>query len=145
MVVQSIVALTATCLGKVHQAQRGIISWHGLEGNIRVPLGAVLLLGAELIRCLPFVQLAVLHRADSRDFLVVATKLSRVVEDRVDVKPRGLRTPCQLSEPQDKLLLEVVGESVLGTEKHHSTLGDYYLRVSDFEHAHGNLWPTSNR
>lgn len=91
-----------------------------------MPLAAVLLLGAELTLCLPFLQLAVLDRADGGDFLVVATELPRVVEDRVDVKPRGLRTPCQLSEPQDELLLEIVGESVLGTEEHHSALRDYY-------------------
>lgn len=70
------VVLTAACLGELHQAQRGVISWHWLKRNIGMPLGAVLLLGAELVRRLPLVQLAVLDRADCGDFLVVPTQLA---------------------------------------------------------------------
>lgn len=100
-----------------------------------MPLGAVLLLGAELIRCLPFVQLAMLDRADGGDFIVVATQFSGVIEDRVDVKPGGLRAPCQLSEAQDQFLLEVIGESVLSAEEDHATLRDYRFVVNDLENS----------
>lgn len=51
------------------------------------------------------------------------------------MKPRGLRTPCQFSEPQDELLLEVIGELVLSTEKDHATLRDYMNGVSGSGHS----------
>lgn len=121
------VALTATCLGELHQAQRGVISRYWLEGNIGVPLGAVLLLGAELIGCLPLVQLAMLDRADCGDLLVVTAQLTRVVEDGVDVESRCLWTTRQFSEAQYEFLLEVIREAVLGAEEDHPALGDYDL------------------
>lgn len=119
-----IVKLTATSLWKLDQAQRGIVSWHWFESNIGVPLGTILLLGAQLIHCLSLIEFAMLYRADRRYFFVISTQLSRVIENWVNMKAGGLRTPCQFSESQYKFLLEVVGKCILSTEEDDPTLRD---------------------
>lgn len=114
-----------TSLRKLNQAQRGVVGWHWLEGNIRMPLRSRLFLGAQSVGRLPPVQLAALDRADCADLGVVPAELTGVVEDGVDVKPGRLGASCQLSEPQDELLLKVVGELVLRAEEDDATLGDF--------------------
>lgn len=74
-----------------------------------MPLGGALLLGAERVGDVLPVELLVLDRADGADLGVVAAQLALRVEDGVDVKARGRRSARQLAQPQDELLLEVVG------------------------------------
>lgn len=90
-----------------------------------MPLGGRLLLGAEgADRVLPPVQLPTLGGADGADLGVAPAELTGVVEDGVDVEAGRPGPPCQFSQAQDELLLEVVGELVLGAEEDDATLGD---------------------
>ena len=51
--------------------------------------------------------------------------LPSCVCNRVDVQLGGLRLARELAEALCELLLEVVGQVVLGTEKDNATLGDW--------------------
>jgi len=90
-----------------------------------VPLGAALLLDTERLGNGLGVVLLVLDRADGADLRVIAAQLPLRVKERMDMETGGGRAPGQLAEPQDQLLLEIVGEAILGTEKNNATLRDF--------------------
>lgn len=116
---------TATRLGQLDKSQRGVVSRHRLERDVGVPLRVVLLLEADALLALgQAVQVLELGRGDGADLGVVAAQLAGVVQQGVDVERRRLGTPGQLAEAQDELLLEVVGEVVLGTEEDDAALRD---------------------
>jgi hypothetical protein len=50
--------------------------------------------------------------------------LASSVADRVDVQARGRGLARQLAETVDQLLLQVIGQVVLGTEEDDTTLGN---------------------
>lgn len=64
--------LTTTSLGKLNKSQRSIVGWHGLKGNITMPLSRLLIFGAQLIRLGPLVELVVLDGANRADFRVTS-------------------------------------------------------------------------
>lgn len=116
--------LTAAGPWQLRQAQRGVVGGHGLERDVAVPLGAGLLLGADLVGRVLAVELLVLHGADGADLRVLAAELALRVEDGVNVQARSLGSAGELAEAQDKLFLQVIGEVVLGAEEDYPTLGD---------------------
>lgn len=116
--------LTAAGLGQLHEAKRSVVCRHGLEGNVAVPPGSPLLLGTQLVLLRLAVELLVLDRADRADLGVVAAAFALRVQQRVDVQSRGGGTTSQLSEADDELLLQFVGEVVLGAEEDDAALGD---------------------
>jgi hypothetical protein len=89
-----------------------------------VPLRTNLLLTAELVILRLQVEVLALLRADGTDLRIVSAKLSLRVEDRVDVQTRGGRAASELAEAEDKLLLQIVGEVILGPEEDDSALRD---------------------
>lgn len=121
--------LTTSRGGELHQAERSVVSRHRFEGDVTVPLSAALLLRTKRLRHRLGVELLVLNGADGADFEIVATQLPLRVENRVDVEARGRRPSGELSEPQNQLLLELVGQVVLGTEENDTALGYYWLSV----------------
>lgn len=70
------------------------------------------------------VELLKLLGADDANLEVVAAEVTLRVEDGVDVEAGSLWSARELTEPEDQLLLEFVGEVVLGTEENNATLGD---------------------
>lgn len=94
-----------------------------------MPLGRVLLLGTELAWSVRTVVLLGLHRADGADFGIIPPKVSLRVEERVDMKARSRRPSSQLTKSQDQLLLQLVGEGILGPEEGNPTLGDCRVSV----------------
>jgi len=89
-----------------------------------VPLGTRLLLGVQLIVLGLQVEILALLRADGADLGVASAELPLRVEDRVDVEARGRRAARELAEAEDELLLQVVGQVVLGAEEDDPALGD---------------------
>jgi hypothetical protein len=66
---------TASCGGQLNKTERRVISWHGLKGNVAMPLSSALLLGVQSRvtgRCR--VELLVLDRTNGADLKVIATK-----------------------------------------------------------------------
>lgn len=115
-------SLTTSSLGKRDKSKRSVISWNRLKGNITVPASSLLLLGAKFIGLSLLVELVELKGADGANLGVIATKFSLIVQERVDMQARCGRPSSQLSKSEDKFLLEVVGEVVLGTEEDNTTL-----------------------
>lgn len=92
-----------------------------------MPLGTALLLGAQCVRrWFLGVELLVLDRADGADLGVTPPQLALGVENGVDVKPRRSRPPRQFTKTQDKLLLEIVGQAILGAEENDATLRNWF-------------------
>lgn len=87
-----------------------------------MPASSLLLLRAELIGLGLLVELVELNGADGANLGIIATKFSLTVQDRVDMQARCGRSSSQLAKSEDKFLLEVVGEVVLGTEENDTTL-----------------------
>lgn len=87
-----------------------------------MPAGGLLLLGAELSWTSLLVELVELNRADGANLGIRAAKLSFVVQHRVNVQARCSRTSGQPAKAKNQLLLEVVGEVVLGAEEDDTTL-----------------------
>lgn len=110
----------ATGLGKLRQAQRGVVCWHGLKLDVRVPCGRVVLLPRGVLLVLE--DGLALRRADGADLVVADAELGRVVENGVDVERRVSRLAGQLAKAVYKLLLQVVCEVVLGAEEDDPTL-----------------------
>lgn len=119
---------TATGTRQIDESQGRIIGGDGLESNVAVPLGAALLLGAEVFGGVLLVKVFELDGADGADLGVLAAELALRVEDRVDVEAGGGGPARELAEPQDQLLLEIVGQLVLGPEKDDASLGDWRRR-----------------
>jgi hypothetical protein len=71
------------------------------------------------------VDLLVLDRADSADFRVVTAKLTLRVQNGVDMKRIGGGASRELSKTVNELLLELIGEFVLGTEEDDTAFGDW--------------------
>ncbi len=82
-----------------------------------MPLGAALLLGAELGGGVAAVVLLVLQGADGADLGVVAAQIALRVEERVDVQTRSGGPAGELAEAEDQLLLQLDGEVVLVAEE----------------------------
>lgn len=87
-----------------------------------MPAGGLLLLGAELSRTILLVELVKLNRADGANLGITAAKLSFVVQNRVNVQARCSRTSGQPAKTKNQLLLELVGEVILGAEEDDTTL-----------------------
>ena len=91
-----------------------------------MPLGRALLLGAETVLDVLPVELAGLDRRDGADLGVAASKLTLAVKNGVNVQARcGRALARDLTKSQDQLLLEVVGEVILGTEENDTPLRDF--------------------
>ncbi len=121
------VSLTTAGLGQLSQAQQGVVAGDGLEGDVRVPLGLVALavLGAEeVVLEAVRVDLLGLDGRDDADLVVLAAELAAGVADGVDVQARGGGLARELAEAVDELLLQVVGQVVLGAEEDDAALGD---------------------
>jgi len=120
---------TSSGFGKLCQPEQGIITRDRLEGDIRVPLllAALVALGA-----VPAVreQLLGLLRRDDADLIVLGTVFALGIADRVDVKAGCGWLACQLAQPVNQLLLQVIGQVVLLAEKDYATLGDFWVLVS---------------
>jgi len=76
------------------------------------------------------VQLLGLLGRDDADLVVLAAVLPRRVADGVDVQARGRRLARELAEALDELLLQLVGDAVLGAEEDDAALGDFSSRKS---------------
>ena len=63
------------------------------------------------------IQLAVLHRRDDADLIVLAATVPRGVDDGVDMQARRRGLARELAEPLHQLLLQIVGDVVLLTEE----------------------------
>lgn len=94
-----------------------------------MPLGGVLLLGTEFARAVGAVVLLGLDRADRADLGIIAPKVSLRVEQRMDVKTGSRRPSSQLTKPQYQLLLQLVGEPILGPEEDYTTLRDWVCKL----------------
>lgn len=70
----------STCLWQFHKSQRCIVCRSRLEGDIAVPNST----GSSVI-CLG-VELLALHRRDRANFWVATSKLTRVIQDGVNVQ-----------------------------------------------------------
>jgi hypothetical protein len=116
-------ALTSACPGKLDKTQRRVVGGHWLEGNVAVPGGGALLLGAEAVSVGQTVELVVLDRADGTDLGIVASQLTFGVEKWVNVQCRRRRAAADISQLLNEDLLNVIGEVVLGPEEYHSPLG----------------------
>lgn len=114
--------LTTSSLGKLDKSKRSIVSWNRLKGDITVPASSLLLLGAELVGLGLLVVLVELKRADGANLRIVSTELSLIVQKRVNVQARCGGPSSQFSKSENKLLLQVIGEVVLGSEKDDTTL-----------------------
>lgn len=80
------------------------------------------------------VELAVLHRRDDADLVVLAAAVARGVDDGVDVQARRRRLARQLAEPLHELLLQVVGDVVLLAEEDHAAARDWGFHSVSGEH-----------
>lgn len=80
--------LTTSSLGKLDQSKGSVISRNRLKGDITVPAGSLLLLGAKLIGLGLLVVLVELNGADGANLGIIATKFSLVVQERVDMQAR---------------------------------------------------------
>lgn len=95
-----------------------------------MPLSVVLMLQANLFMAEDLRRIVTsagpegpeLLGADGRDLRVVAAEISSAIQERVNMEGGGLGAASQLSEPQNQLFLEVVGELVLGTEEDDTSL-----------------------
>jgi hypothetical protein len=122
------VVRTAARLGQLRQAQQGVVAGDGLEGDVRVPLVLValaVLAAAERVLEAVRVQLLGLLGRDDADLVVLAAVLAGGVADGVDVQSGRCGLARQLAQPVDQLLLQVVGEVVLGAEEDDAALGDW--------------------
>lgn len=119
--------LTTAGLGQLGQAEQGVVAGDGLKGDVGVPLALVALavLGAEeVVPEAVRVDLLGLDGRDDADLVVLAAELAAGIADGVDVQARGRRLARQLAEAVDELLLQVVGQVVLGAEEDDAALGD---------------------
>lgn len=92
-----------------------------------MPLGVVLLLEVNALAAVVVLveELAELLGGDGADLGVVAAQVTVVVEEGVNVQGRCAGAARQLAQAQDELLLEVVGEVVLGAEEDDAALRDW--------------------
>lgn len=70
------------------------------------------------------VELLGLLRRDDAYLVVSGAVLALGIADGVDVQPRSRGLARQLAESVNKLLLQVIGQVVLGAEEDNSALGD---------------------
>jgi len=76
------------------------------------------------------VVLLLLNGADGTDFEVVAAEdFTLGVQKGVDMKTIGLWSTGELTESEDELLLQLVGEIILSAEEDDSSLGDCVVLV----------------
>jgi hypothetical protein len=116
---------TAAGPGQLDETKGGVVRGNGLKGDIAVPLRRVLALGAQLVLGGLGVELLVLDGADGADLRVLAAELALRVEDGVDVEGVCGGAACELAETADELLLQLVGEVVLGAEEDDAALRDW--------------------
>lgn len=119
--------LTSACLRKLSETQGRVGRWHWLKGDIRVPLSISLLLNADTLTVESAPDALLLTntkhpRVNGRDLGIVTTNFPLIIQQRVDMESGGLGCASQLSQLQDKLFLQVIGEIILGPEENNTSL-----------------------